>query len=86
MKIFLFNYLGETDFVCAENVIKALIAHSDVTGMVLSDYEEYDIQELPRKKWSQYTVTGENTSTTFKDYVSDLKSAEVFSSTAWIQN
>lgn len=61
MKVFQLTTSGETDTICAENVIQALKHYEYETGISLLDYEsDDDIVEVPRDQWANHIFTSED--------------------------
>lgn len=86
-KIFEINWesQGEKEWVAADTNIEALKKYCQITGMDIGDFEDEDsITELPKYKWSQYTVKEEDEKEiTFKQWMKENPRADIIAGTMY---
>lgn len=65
---------GEKEWCTGATNIAALIAYVAQTECSWSDLEDSEIIELPKEKWKDYTVTGDDSCMTFEEFMQKNKS------------
>jgi hypothetical protein len=83
---------GEKEWVSGDTIIKALVVYLDTNDMVISEILDSEIVELPKEKWSEYSVTNpdydkddpeDKESQTFEEYMKENAHPELICGTMY---
>lgn len=84
MEIYRIDVKNESDWVCAIDVLGALITYTQITELLLCEID--DIVNIPDSEWDNLTIINPDDGSveqTFKEYMDTAVTSEIISTTAY---